>query len=192
MLAKAYYSLFLPEHFVSWCYYCHLKHMILRTIIDREDNCRYFYSEFKLDEFEEKGSPYLFYDEWLKKKTQLVKTQCNPVNIFILQKLYMINIICSNKFIIFLFIKKIYASSWFFLTLIVLQKCLFKISSSIILSFLLFEIQFEYSIESFLETKLGNSPIIAFISLRKFTFNLKFNIALSRGVSLIFSDDYMM
>ena len=74
--------------------------MILRTIIDREDNCRYFYSEFKLDEFEEKGSPYLFYDEWLK-KTQLFKTQHNPVNIFVLQKLYMINIICSNKFIIF-------------------------------------------------------------------------------------------
>ena len=69
MLAKAYYSLFLPEHFGSWCYYCHLKHMILRTIIDREDNYRYFYSEFKLDEFEEKGSPYLFYDEWLKKNT---------------------------------------------------------------------------------------------------------------------------
>ena len=78
--------------------------MILRTIIDREDNCRYFYSEFKLDEFEEKGSPYLFYDEWLK-KTQLVKTQHNPpVKIFVLQKLYMINIICSNKFIIFFFV----------------------------------------------------------------------------------------
>ena len=103
LLAKAYYSLFLPEHFGSWCYYCHLKHMILRTIIDREDNYRYFYSEFKLDEFEEKGSPYLFYDEWLK-KTQLVKTQHNPpVKIFVLQKLYMINIICSNKFIISFF-----------------------------------------------------------------------------------------
>ena len=103
MLAKAYYSLFQPEHFGYWCYYCHLKHMIFRTTLDRGDNYRYFYGEFKLDEFEEKGSPYLFYDEWLK-KTQLVKTQHNPpVKIFVLQKLYMINIICSNKFIIFFF-----------------------------------------------------------------------------------------
>ena len=85
-----------------------------------------------------------------------------------------------------------HASSWFFLILIVLQKCLFKISSSIILSFLLFEIQFEFSIESFLETKLGNSPIIASILSGKCTFNLKFNIALSRGLSLIFSGEYMM
>ena len=103
LLAKAYYSLFQPEHFGYWCYYCHLKHMIFRTTLDRGDNYRYFYGEFKLDEFEEKGSPYLFYDEWLK-KTQLVKTQHNPpVKIFVLQKLYMINIICSNKFIIFFF-----------------------------------------------------------------------------------------
>ena len=44
--------------------------------------------------------------------------------------------------------------------------------------FLLFEIQFEFFIESFLETKLGDSPIIASIWPGKFTFNPKFNIAL--------------
>ena len=32
-LAKAYYFFFQPGHFDCWCYYCHLKHMILRTII---------------------------------------------------------------------------------------------------------------------------------------------------------------
>ena len=36
-LAKAYYSLSQPEHFGCWCYYCHLKHMILHTIMYRGD-----------------------------------------------------------------------------------------------------------------------------------------------------------
>ena len=67
LLAKAYYSLFQPEHFGCLCYYCHLKHMILHTIMDRGDKCKYLNSELKLDKFEEKGSPYPFYEEWLKK-----------------------------------------------------------------------------------------------------------------------------
>ena len=67
LLAKAYYSLFQPEHFGCWCYYCHLKHMILHTIMDRGDKCKYLNGELKLDKFEEKGSPYPFYEEWLKK-----------------------------------------------------------------------------------------------------------------------------
>ena len=33
-LAKAYYSLFQLDHCGCWCYYCHLKHMVLRTIIN--------------------------------------------------------------------------------------------------------------------------------------------------------------
>ena len=66
-LAKAYYSLFQPEHFSCWCYYCHLKHMILHKIMDRGDTYKYLDSELKLDEFEEKGSPYPFYKEYLKK-----------------------------------------------------------------------------------------------------------------------------
>ena len=70
-LAKAYYSLFQPENFGCWCYYCHLKHMILRTIMDREDNYKYLNDKLKLDEFEEKVSPYLFYKEWLKNTTCL-------------------------------------------------------------------------------------------------------------------------
>ena len=37
-LVKAYCSLFQPEYFDCWCYYCHLKHMILCTIMDRGDN----------------------------------------------------------------------------------------------------------------------------------------------------------
>ena len=41
--------------------------MILRTIMDRGDNYKYLNGELKLDEFEEKGSPYPFYEEWLKK-----------------------------------------------------------------------------------------------------------------------------
>ena len=41
--------------------------MILRTIMDRGDNYKYLNGELKLDEFEEKGSLYLFYEEWLLK-----------------------------------------------------------------------------------------------------------------------------
>ena len=44
-----------------------LKHMILSTIMGRGDNYNYLNGELRLDEFEEKGSPYLFYEEWLKK-----------------------------------------------------------------------------------------------------------------------------
>ena len=90
-LAKAYYSLFQPEHSGCWCYYCHRKHMILRAIIDMRDNYKYLNGKLKLDEFEQKGSPYPFYEEWLK------KTNCRKK--FCLKKLYIINIICSNKFI---------------------------------------------------------------------------------------------
>ena len=62
-LAKAYYSLFQPGNYGCWCYYCHLKHMILRTIMDRGDNYKYLNGYFKLVEFEEKNYPYPFYEE---------------------------------------------------------------------------------------------------------------------------------
>ena len=68
LLAKAYYSLFQHEYFGCWCYYCHLNHMILRTIIERRDNYNYLNSNLKLDEFEQKGCPYPFYEDWLKKR----------------------------------------------------------------------------------------------------------------------------
>ena len=45
--------------------------MILHTITDRGDNYKYLNGELKLDEFEEKGSPYLSYEEWLKSTTSL-------------------------------------------------------------------------------------------------------------------------
>ena len=35
------------------------------------DNYKYLNEELKLDEFEEKGSPYLSYEEWLKNTTCL-------------------------------------------------------------------------------------------------------------------------
>ena len=66
-LAKAYYSLFQLDHCGCWCYYCHLKHMILRTIMNRGHNYKYLNGELKLDEFEEKDSPDPFYEEWLRK-----------------------------------------------------------------------------------------------------------------------------
>ena len=69
LLAKAYYFLFQPEHLSCWCYYCHLKHMILRTIVGRGDNYKYLNGELKLDKFEEKGFPYPCYEEWLKNTT---------------------------------------------------------------------------------------------------------------------------
>ena len=59
--------------------------------MDRGDNYKYLNGELKLDESEEKGSPYPFYEEWLKNTTCLKK--------FCFKKLYIINIICSNKFI---------------------------------------------------------------------------------------------
>ena len=36
--------------------------MILGTIMDRGDNYKYLNGELKFDEFEEKGSPYPFYE----------------------------------------------------------------------------------------------------------------------------------
>ena len=72
-LAKAYYSLFQPEYFDCCCYYCHLKYIILHTIMDRGDNRKYFNGELKLDEFEEKGSPYPLYE---KKNTTCLKNFC--------------------------------------------------------------------------------------------------------------------
>ena len=47
--------------------------MILGTIIDRGDNYKYLNGELKLHEFEEKGSPYPLYEEWLKNTTCLKK-----------------------------------------------------------------------------------------------------------------------
>ena len=54
LLAKAYYSLFQSEHLGCWYYYCHLKHIILCTVMDRGGNFKYLNGELKLDEFEEK------------------------------------------------------------------------------------------------------------------------------------------
>ena len=45
--------------------------MILHTVMGRGDNYKYLNKELKLDEFEEKGSPYLSYEEWLKNTTCL-------------------------------------------------------------------------------------------------------------------------
>ena len=41
--------------------------MILRAIKDMGDNYKYLNGELKLDEFEEKGSPYPLYEKWLSK-----------------------------------------------------------------------------------------------------------------------------
>ena len=38
----------------------------LRAIMDRGDDYKHLNGELKLDEFEQKGSPYPFYEEWLK------------------------------------------------------------------------------------------------------------------------------
>ena len=46
--------------------------------------------------------------------------------------------------------------------------------------------------ESFLETKLGNNPNVAFIFPGKFNFSLRFNNVLSLGHSLSFTGEYMM
>ena len=64
--------------------------MILHKIMYRGDHYKYLNGELKLDEFEEKGSPYPLYEEWLK--TQPVS------KMFVLKKLYII-IIYSNKFL---------------------------------------------------------------------------------------------
>ena len=63
--------------------------MILCTTINkgggRGDSYKYLNGELKLDEFEEKDSPYAFYEEWSKKAA-----------LNVLEKLYVINIIYSN------------------------------------------------------------------------------------------------
>ena len=46
--------------------------------MDREENYKYLNGELRFDESEEKGSSYLFYEEWLKKQPVL--------NIFVLKK----------------------------------------------------------------------------------------------------------
>ena len=56
--------------------------------------------------------------------------------------------------------------------------------------FLLLEIQFEFLVESFLETKFGNNPIAASICSGKCTLNRKFILSLC--VSLIFSGEYII
>ena len=89
-LVKALYSLFQPEYFGCSCYYRHRKHVILPTIMDRGHNYKCLNNELKLDQFEEKDFPYPFYEEQLKKKQPVIKN-------FVF--LYIINIICSNKFI---------------------------------------------------------------------------------------------
>ena len=66
-LAKAYYSLFQSGHYDCWCFYCHLQHMILRTIMDRGDHYKYLNGELNLDNFEETDPPDPFYEEWLRK-----------------------------------------------------------------------------------------------------------------------------
>ena len=58
--------------------------------MDRGDDYKHLNGELKLDEFEQKGSPYPFYEEWLKN---------TAFKMSVLRKLYIINIICSNKFI---------------------------------------------------------------------------------------------
>ena len=66
-LGKVYYSLFQLDHCGCWCYYCYLKHTVLRTIMDRGGNYKYLNGKLKLDEFEQKDSPHIFYEEWLRK-----------------------------------------------------------------------------------------------------------------------------
>ena len=41
--------------------------------MDRGDNYKYINGELEVDEFEEKGFPYPFYEEWLKKHNMLQK-----------------------------------------------------------------------------------------------------------------------
>ena len=66
-LAKAYYWLFQSGHYGCWCFYCHLQHMILRTIMDRGDHYKCLNGELNLDNFEETDPPDPFYEEWLRK-----------------------------------------------------------------------------------------------------------------------------
>ena len=66
-LAKAYYSLLQSGHYGCWCFYCHLQHTILHTIMDRGDHYKYLNGELNPDNFEETDPPYPFHEAWLRK-----------------------------------------------------------------------------------------------------------------------------
>lgn len=66
-LTKAFYSLFQPEHYGCWFYYCHLKHLVLRTLMDRRDNYCYLTTKTDLNKMGDESAPYPFYEEWLVK-----------------------------------------------------------------------------------------------------------------------------
>ena len=68
-LAKAYYSMFQPDHCGFWCYGCHLQHMVLNTVMDRGGNSKYLNGQLTLDNFEEDKLPYRFYEKWLRKNS---------------------------------------------------------------------------------------------------------------------------
>ena len=67
LLSKTYYHSFQLGHYGCWCYYCHLQHMMLRTIMDRGQTYKYLNGALALEKFEETDPPYSFYEEWLKK-----------------------------------------------------------------------------------------------------------------------------
>ena len=50
-LAKAYYDSFQPRHHGCWCYYCHLQHVILRTILDRRHKFKYINGPLALSKY---------------------------------------------------------------------------------------------------------------------------------------------
>ena len=56
-LAKAYYDSFQSEHYECWCYYCHLQHIMLRTIMDTGHNFKYLNGALALEKFEEPDPP---------------------------------------------------------------------------------------------------------------------------------------
>lgn len=62
-LAKAYYSMFQPDHCGSWCYGCHLQYMVLNAIMDRGSNSKYLNGQLTLDNFEEDKLPYPFHEK---------------------------------------------------------------------------------------------------------------------------------
>ena len=63
LLAKGYYHSFQSGHYGCWCYYCHLQHIMLRTIMDRGHNCKYLNGALALEKFEETDPVYPFYEE---------------------------------------------------------------------------------------------------------------------------------
>ena len=58
-LAKFHYHSFQLGHDGCWCYYCHLQHMMLKTIMDRGH--KYLNGALALEKFEETDPPYPFY-----------------------------------------------------------------------------------------------------------------------------------